>query len=106
MNHAQDAHPDFVEALRAIVAERRAIPGVCECFGDSGFQASTHVDVDDVERCDLCGLPCRDQPDDWSIDPFAAGTAFGALAGLSLVSLATALWTARRMAARRSRVDG
>jgi hypothetical protein len=26
----------------------------CCCFGDSGLQASTYHDRDDVERCDLC----------------------------------------------------
>lgn len=27
----------------------------CNCFGDSGMQASTYHDTDDKERCDLCG---------------------------------------------------
>jgi hypothetical protein len=41
----------------------------CDCFGDSGLHASTHVPADDDrEHCDLCGHPI--QPE--SVDTLTA----------------------------------
>lgn len=32
----------------------------CECFGNSGLHASTHVPIGSTdEHCDLCGLPIQ-----------------------------------------------
>ena len=31
----------------------------CDCFGDTGLQASTYVASDGTERCDLCGKPTK-----------------------------------------------
>lgn len=40
--------------------ERRSKATECDCFGDSGLHASTHVPVGDGrEHCDLCGRPIQ-----------------------------------------------
>ena len=46
--------------------EHRATgPEECNCFGDSGLHASTHVPIgSDKEHCDLCGLPIQSESTD------------------------------------------
>lgn len=50
-----------------ILAALRAKPageavGQCDCFGDSGLQASTYAGENGERRCDMCGLPVSTRP--------------------------------------------
>lgn len=46
----------------AVDEGHRSPDAPCQCFGDSGLQASTYHDTDDKERCDLCGGLVSDDP--------------------------------------------
>lgn len=78
-------YDDAVQMMALIAQARSAAPAQpapldeghrspdapCQCFGDSGLQASTYHDTDDKERCDLCGGLVSDDP--LPLDEGAAG---------------------------------
>lgn len=59
---AQDldfAFPILTAALSPAPQALAASGPNCDCFGDTGLQASTYVASDGTERCDLCGKPTK-----------------------------------------------
>lgn len=77
---------------------------VCGCFGYTGHQSTTHVDLAGTERCDLCGMPCMHQID--GIDPRARRIAFLALTASAMASGLAMVVTARRAHAAMKRLKG
>jgi hypothetical protein len=56
---AERATPPVASNCAAVAAEREAER--CDCFGDTGLHASTHVPLGSEQpHCDLCGKPVKD----------------------------------------------